>query len=157
MRRAFPSHSQLSILFKDCATTAQRLSFPSKAISFPHSGFPTRPSAEGRTSPAQHTWGARSLLPSAPSRLCCLPHGCSSLPIPPWAGPGSFTCRTALLSRDLLVSRTALVADDSATRHTRVRGEASLPLTHRQPSLQEEWSPRVSKGNGILLSEETIC
>lgn len=34
------------------------------------------------------------------------------------AGPGLLTCWTALLSRDLFVSRTAFVADDSARRHT---------------------------------------
>lgn len=40
---------------------------------------------------------------------------------------GLFTCRTALLSWDLLISRTALVADDSAMRHTHVLGRASFP------------------------------
>lgn len=56
-----------------------------------------------------------------------------SAPLPPplhlcqQARPGLFTCRTALLSWDLFISRTALVADDSAMRHTHVMRQGFPP------------------------------
>lgn len=56
-----------------------------------------------------------------------------SFPSVPAHGSDSVTCWAALLSGDLLISWTALVADDSATRHTRVLGRASLLLPGISP------------------------
>lgn len=70
------------------------------------------------------------------------PHLCQQ------ARPGLLTCGAALLSRDLFVSRTALVADDSARRHTHAQCQAGLPSCSRVICpLWEEWPPVTRKGN----------
>ena len=50
---------------------------------------------------------------------------------------GLITCRTALLSRDLLISRTALVADDSAMKTRTCIRQGFPPLSCHWSSLWE--------------------
>lgn len=83
--------------------------------------------------------------------LCCLLCGGSFLPASSPSQhqcrrPGLLTCGTALLSWHLLVSRTALIADDSAVRQT-----THMRATQGFPPLRcpgEEVPPQTEEGKG---------
>lgn len=117
------------------------------------------------------TWGeCHVLVPPPPFTLCCLLCGDSSLPPFPSTHTNrrgladSFTCWTALLPRDLFISRTALIADDSVTRQSYiVLGRASPFLTgHRAPlhkvtstAKEEEWWVKHIPLRSHLLSHRS--